>query len=370
MKTFAQAAALAAFLFSAPSASQEVGDGSEAPRWVQEESVDLGTFLEGETAKGKFEFENPREQAHEIRSVHASCTCSKARVVVGDRIYTVENEPRPNTLYRTQTVDGVEQKEEVAAIPVGPGEKGRVEVEIDLRGINGPKEATITLNTSDEKQSVLTLRAKAVATQFFNVMPPEVNFNQMNWKDEREFLVQITSPIRGDFEIVGHDELPKQMAIEYHKEMRGDQAVWIVEGKYGPNVDPDAPGGIIQLHTDVEGRKVPIRVIAFVTGPLEVRPGTWLGLGRIRKGEGTTGTYEFEPTDADFDLQLEGFELSGLTIDEKFVSVTSRKEGKILYVDVTISPDAPQRLVRGDLTLRLNHPAAAVQQLQFNGFVR
>ena len=91
--------------------------------------------------------------------------------------------------------------------------------------------------------------------------------------------------------------------------------------------------------------------------------------GRIPAGQGATKEVEIEPTD-DFDLQVEKIELNNLTVDPALVKVSSRKEGKILKLVLEISPDAPKRLVRGDLTVHLNHPAVKVQEFQFNGFVR
>ena len=126
---------------------------------------------------------------------------------------------------------------------------------------------------------------------------------------------------------------------------------------------------MITFDTDVQNRKVQLRVMAWVQGPLEVRPGGFVPFGLIRQGEGMTKEIEFEPTD-DFDLQIESVKLSNLTIDEDLVQVSTSKVGKVCKLAITISPDAPRRLVRGDVRVELNHPAAKVQEIQFNGFVR
>jgi len=345
-------------------------DGAVPNGWVEAPSIDLGTHLEGEVARGKWTFKNPSDKPQSINSFQPSCTCSKVTVHIGGKMYRIENQPKPHTLYRVSLDEkGVETKEMVEAVPVGAGEAGEIDVEMDLRGVNGTKEASAIVHTTDEKNLVLTLKAKATAAQFFQVVPPEINLNKMNWQEKREFAVRITSPIQKDFAITGLDPLPEKMEVKYRKEMNGDAAVWIVEGTYGPGVDPRAGGGMINFKTDVQNKTVQLRVIAWVEGPLNIRPGGFIPLGRIPAGQGATKEVELEPTD-DFDLQVEKIEFSNLTVDPSLVKVSSRKEGKILKLVLEISPDAPKRLVRGDLTVHLNHPAVKVQEFQFNGFVR
>lgn len=355
-------------LLALPVAAQQGAEGSQP--WFEQPEIDLGTHLEGEIAKGRWEFTNPTGETKRLTHLQASCTCAKAVVHVGGARYVLENQPHPNSIYRVDDVEGAEVKEHVEAIPVEAGEEGSIEFHIDLRGVNGVKEATVVIQTDDEKNRVLTVKAKATATQFFLVMPPEINLNKMNWKEQRQFTARITSPIQPDFELTGIGEpLPDQMKVEYRKEMRDGAATWIVDGTYGPNVDPNAGGGVITFDTDVQNRKVQLRVMAWVQGPLEVRPGGFVPFGLIRQGEGMTKEIEFEPTD-DFDLQIESVKLSNLTIDENLVQVSTSKTGKVCKLSITISPDAPRRLVRGDVRVELNHPAAKVQEIQFNGFVR
>ena len=242
-------------------------------------------------------------------------------------------------------------------------------LEVDLRGVTGAKEATLQVVTDDESMRSMSLVARAIATQFFRLVPPEISLNRMRWDEQRNFRAEITSPVQPGFEITGMEDVPEKMSIEYRKEMRGDAAVWIVEGTYGPDLDPASSGGIVQFKTDVEGRKVGLRVMAWVEGPLEVKPGTFVPFGMIRKGQGATKEVEFVVND-DFDLQIEKVEFKNLSIDSSLVSSKTVKDGKNCKLEITISADAPRRLVRGDVVVTLNHPAAKTHELQFNGFVR
>ncbi len=353
----------------------EPGEGESSSSWFESSSIDLGRYLEGEVAKGEFSFKNPDDKPFNILGLQPSCTCSQVAVRIGDKFYQVTNDPHPNTMYLVDErepekgQDARDLRQEVEAIPVGPGTEGKIEMQMDLRGVNGSKEASITLRTDDPENPAIQLKARAMASQFFRLVPPEVNLNKMNWQEQREFSVQITSPIQEDFEITGHADLPEKMEIEYTKEMRDGRATWTVRGTYGPNVDPKAGGGIVQLETNVEGRRVPLRVMAWVEGPLEVRPSTFVTFGRIKRGTEVSRVIEFEPTD-DYDLQIESVEFKNLSIDEGLVTAEVTKDGKVCKLEIKISKDVPRRLVRGDITVKLNHPAAAEQELQFNGFVR
>ncbi|MGE0143248.1 MAG: hypothetical protein AB7I19_06565 [Planctomycetota bacterium] len=370
----------AAWLTFSPVVAQDLGGVRQPPGaptpttgrndWVEAPELDLGTHLEGEVARGSWRFKNPTAAPQQIKSFQPSCACSKAVIRLGDRSYRVENQPRPNTIYRITTGEGgAEVKEMVEVVPIAPHEEGSVDVEIDLHNVSGAKEATITVHTSDENNRLLMLKARAVATQFFRISPPEVSLNKMRWDEKKEFEVRINSPLQKDFSITGHDPLPDRMEISYTKEMVGEEAWWVVKGSYGPNVDPKAGGGVINLRTDVQGKSVQVRVSAFVEGPLTITPGSFVPLGRISATEGLTREIEITPN-SDFDLQAESIEVKNLSVEDKFVAVDSHKDGKVLKIRIVVQPGAPKRLLRGDVTVKLNHPSLPIQEFQFNGFVR
>jgi hypothetical protein len=198
-------------------------------------------------------------------------------------------------------------------------------------------------------------------------MPREINLNKMTWEDKREFTCRITSPVQDDFEITGHGPLPVSMEVSYRKEMENGKAVWHVDGTYGPGADPSSPGGMITFNTDLKDKTVDMRIVAFVQGPLAITPGTFIPFGLVRRGKGATKEILIEPTN-DFALEFVEVKFSGLTVAEEYVKVEQSKEGKALKLTITISPDTPRQMVRGDLIVKLNHPAIEVQEFQFNGF--
>lgn len=350
--------------------------GPSPNSWFERTRVDLGTFIEGEVGVGKFPFKNPSSESHRISHLQPNCQCAKAQVVVGGRRYVVENDPVPQTIYRLETVDGKDERTKVKHIVVAGGESGHVEVHLDLKGIKGQKEAFVSMRTSDEKLPMTTVTARAKGVAFFKVVPPDVNLNKMTWDEKREFSFEISSDVQADFEVTEVDSTNEELVVTAKtKSMRGDRAVWRIDGRYGPNVSPRGGGGVLKVKTNVKNPKnnvfktKDVRVIAMVEGPMTVRPGTFLPLGRIKRKVGASKVVEFEPN-GQFDLQFEGVELENLSVDKKWVSVATSKEGKVLKLELKVEPGAPRRLIRGDIKVTLNHPAVKEKALQFNGFVR
>ena len=131
-----------------------------------------------------------------------------------------------------------------------------------------------------------------------------------------------------------------------------------------------AGGGVLKFHTDVQGGATfNVRVMAFVQGPLEVKPGSFLTLGLIRKGTTLKKEIAFEPND-DAKLATTEMKFEKMTMAEEFVTVTSRQEGNKVIVELAVSDKAPAGLLKGDLVVGLNHPLVKEKRIMFNGFVR
>lgn len=362
---------LAGLLVTALSTASIAAQEGTAP-WFEQEQLDLGRFVEGEVAEGEFQFRNPTGADQSIVSIKASCSCTSLVIFVGDERYTVEKNPAPNSIYHW-TLDestGRNNKQLVESIPVPEGAEGRVEVDIDLRNVRGRKSAAITFGLTDSENPAVAIQATAFAAQFFRLEPSEIRLEEMSFDEAREFTARVTSPVQPQFEITGMDPLPKGMTATYRKTEGPDgSAIWVVNGTYGPDIDPSAGGGVIRLRTNVQNRRVDVRVIAYVQGPLTVEPSSFIQFGKIKRAEGKTKTVRIVPA-ADFDLQIEDLTIEGSQLDEQYLEVTHEKVDGAIELTVTIKPDAPRSLVRGVIRLQLNHPAKREQTISFNGFVR
>jgi hypothetical protein len=110
-------------------------------------------------------------------------------------------------------------------------------------------------------------------------------------------------------------------------------------------------------------------VLAFVQGPLDVKPGGFLTLGLIRKGKPIMKNIVFEPNDG-VDLHATALVFEKLTLSKDFIKATQRKDGIKLIVELSIAKNAPTGLVKGELIVKLNHPLIKEKRIMFNGFVR
>lgn len=351
---------------AAPGASAEPSGGNE---WFEWTKLDLGTFFEEEDAIGTFKFTNPHSETHKLSKLVPSCSCAKALVRVGDRKYTVGAN---KVLYRVEdNDDGTQSKIRVEHIDVEPEQSGELEVHMSLTGFKGKKDATLGLELSDEDLSSVSLSWSATAATFFHVNPPEVNLNEMSWSDTREFQFTVTSPLKEDFNITGHENLEPGMKVEYSKNMRDGKAEWTVRGSYGPGAR-EPGGGMIVLKTDTK-QNATARVVAFVKGPLTMVPGGFVGLGHIKKDEGKEVEITLTPN-GEFDLQVEKLEIVrfGLRDEDqrKFVEFDHEKRDSNVVVKIRVLEGMKPAYLTGVLKIHLNHPGAKSKEVMFNGFVR
>lgn len=352
-------------------APQQAKPGSGGNSWFAVTSQDLGTFFGQGEATGIFKFKNPTDQAIDWRTLTGSCQCAKATVRVGGRTYELSSKPNPNILTRVTKVAGQpDQIERVQQISIEPGAEGEVEVHLDMNGITGPKQATLDVHTTDPVLPHFKLMFNANGAQLFAVSPSEVNLNKMTWNETREFSVTVTSPMQKDWKVLRMDDAGKVFSATWEKVVTGDTTAWVIKGKYGPVDGDTAGGGVLKFHTDVQGGATfNVRVLAFVQGPLEVKPGAFLTLGLIRKGKEMKREIVFEPNDG-FQLAAASTKFEKLTMSEEFVTATSHQDGNKLIVELMISDKAPAGLLKGDLVVALNHPIVKEKKIMFNGFVR
>lgn len=362
-----------------PGQSSPFEEGGENS-WFKMTRKHLGTYYEEEEATGKFEFKNPNGEEKKITGLQASCQCTKALFTIGDRRYTLGNEPVNNSIHRiTKNAAGEEEKERVTFIMLGPKEAGTIEVHMKMAGHQGDKDASLEVQTDDEKLPSTRLQFRATGATYFVVDPPDVNLNELTWKDRREFTFHVSSPLKPDFKLVGLDKTPPKTEVKFEKEATGNS--WRVSCAYGPNLEEKDGGGEISFATDLNGKQVKMRFAALVRGPLKMEPTGFASFGAVRAGTEGKLVVNLWPTD-DFALQVTKVEFEGLSLDEKFIQVkmnanvpfkdpmTKEERKNVAQVEIIVSKDTPKTTVRGKVKITTNHPQVPTRELQFNGFVR
>jgi hypothetical protein len=343
-----------------------LGGNSWFPVTVRE----LGTFYGQGEAVGMFKFKNPHNDAIEWRSMQPSCQCASAEIRVGDRTYRVMAKPTRRVVRVTKLPGQPEKLENVGSITIGPGEEGVVETRLNMRNITGLKSATLDIHSTDpvEPQCKLTFRATGAA--LFTISPKEVNLNKMTWNETREFSVIVSGSATKDWEIRGMDDAGEAFDVTWEKISGTAVTSYKISGKYGPVSDENGGGGVLKFRTNLNGAaSFNVRVLAFVQGPLEVKPGGFLTLGLIRKGKATTKNIIFEPNDGT-DLKATSLVFEKTSLAKEFITATQRKDGNKLIINLSVSENAPTGLVKGELVVKLNHPLVKEKRVVFNGFVR
>jgi len=349
-------------------AKREVG-ASGGNSWFPVTVRDLGVFYGKGEAVGQFKFSNPHDSEISWRGLNPSCQCASADIRIGDRHYRVIGKPQKRVVRVIKKANEPERLENVASIMIGPKESGTIETRLNMQNITGAKSATLEIHSTDPVEPQTRLTFRATGAELFSVSPKEVNLNKMTWNESREFSVVVSSAKPG-WEILSMDDAGPAFDVKWEKTAAGTRTAYKITGTYGPVNDESGGGGMLKFRTNVNGSATfNVRVLAFVQGPLEVKPGGFLTLGLIRKGKPISKNVVFEPNDG-VDLQATSMEFEKLTIGKDFIKASQRKDGTKLVVELAIADNAPTGLVRGELVVKLNHPLIKEKRIMFNGFVR
>jgi|GEM_PF-4357050 len=361
----------------ADQAAQMVGKGSKASggnSWFPVTVRELGTFYGSGEAVGQFEFKNPQSTPVDWVSLQPSCQCARAEITIGsgkaERVYRVIAKPQKRLVRVTRPAGKPEQLENVAKITIGPEESGTVTTRLDMNKITGGKMATLDIHGTDPVEPHTKLTFRATGAQLFSVSPKEINLNKMTWNETREFSVTVSSTMEKDWEIRSVDKPSSAFDVKWEKVKNGDYTAYRISGTYGPVNSEVAGGGMLKFRTSMKnGASFSVRVLAFVQGPLDVKPGGFLTLGLIRAGKPVKKAITFTPNDG---VELMATELifEKMTLKPGLVTATQRKDGDNLIVELAVADDAPKGLVKGELVVKLNHPLVKEKRIMFNGFVR
>jgi hypothetical protein len=352
----------------APSGGNQSARGGNS--WFPVTVRELGTFYGKGEAVGTFNFKNPHNDAVEWRSMQPSCQCASAEIRIADRIYRVIAKPKKRVVRVTKIAGKPDKLENVGSITVGPGEEGVIETRLNMHNITGVKSATLSIHSTDPVEPQLKLTFRATGAALFSISPKEVNLNKMTWNETREFSVIVSGSATKDWEIYSMDDAGEAFDVKWEKTGSGKVTTYKITGKYGPVSDENGGGGVLKFRTNLNGAaSFNVRVLAFVQGPLEIKPGGFLTLGLIRKGKAATKNIVFEPNDGT-DLKATALVFEKTSLAKEFITATQRKDGDKLIIDLSVSENAPTGLVKGELVVKLNHPLVKEKRIIFNGFVR
>lgn len=338
-----------------------------ASPWFAATHADLG--VGSGVVRGTLEFRNPQGHAVVWRGLTGNCACSKATVHVGGGRYELRHQPVANQLVRIEPpAEGPEQVVPVAEIPIPAGAAGRVEVELNLNGIVGTKQALLDIHTDDPAMPHARLTFAATAAARFQVSPPEVPLGSMRWDETRAFEVTVVADAV-DWRILRMEDVPAGKATWTRSTVDGRTA-WTIHGSYGPLTAQQAGATQWTFHTDLDGGATfEVRLLAEVVQPISVRPGKFLGLGLVAPGAVVEREFTLAASDGK-DLRATSVGFASLSLPASAATATIRQDGAQVVVTVRITAPSSRGRVQGDVVVALDHPVVPEQRIPFQGFVR
>ena len=320
-------------------------------------------------AVGRFPFQNPKDGDIEWREFGASCACSHLEFVVGDRHYWLK--PKPRELVQLVAKAGSTEVERVPVdfIPVHGGERGSVEVHVELTASIPKKSVSIDIHTTDAELPQMRLQVDASHGDALVLTPPEVELGAVLPGEVREFAVEVHASGRKDFTLEPPTQLPAGIHVECSKATSNNISVWTIRGTYGPYEAGKGGAATLKFSTNLkEQTSVDLRVNGVVALPVSVWPG-FLTMGRIDPTAEKRMQVRFHANDG---TDLEATKVTFANLSPQAAKVESKvtKDGKDVLVEVVVPIGATVGLLRGDLLVELNHPKASSFKVLFNGFVR
>jgi len=330
------------------------GDQSTPKAWFSKVFHDEGTVFEGAKISHVFPFKNPTAEPHVIKVMQKTCACAMAWLVWdGKEVNYLDVAVHP--------------------ITVPPGGEGGIKVLLDMTGIRGLKDGTVTMVTDDPQTPSTTVKYQATGVHYFEVTPPSLSFGELSWKEHKEFSFTVTSSHVKQWSILKIGTLPEGIRLQEPQRSEADgKIVYKVSGTIGPDLPPGPAGGTVRLHTDFKDFVIEVMVAADVKQPYTIAPKGFFSFGLVRQAKGSPERLiEIENKDPEHRLELLGAALEDLNRPSKHYRLEVREgtAGKIELV-MQIRPGAPQGLIRGNIVLRLSHPKAPRQVIGFSASVR
>ncbi|MEQ1631037.1 MAG: hypothetical protein ABL997_01600 [Planctomycetota bacterium] len=340
--------------------------------WVLESTQTIEVAAGATDVIGTFTFSNPGDQPVEFREINASCTCTSSTIRVGDRTYVLI--PKPKSLLQVIASPEGEKRVPVTAIPIGAREQGEFELHLDMQGAGTSKSVSLDVHTTDPASPMLHLTIHALGQRVLILEPEEVDLGTLEPRAKRDFTVTARSKVVADFQIEDNTSLPANVTATWEKSMVDGRALWTLRGTYTASdkksaAEPQSDATFLKFATDISTEKqFTIRLVAKIGRPVEVTP-TFLSLGQLRQGTKRTESLRFQRTDGNA-LEATAVKFENLSVSDQFITATTKKDGAVVVVEITISESTPRGLVRGDIVVELDHPQSKQHRILFNGFVR
>jgi hypothetical protein len=332
--------------------------------WIQPVDIDLGKHRLGEEVKAVFEFQNPREQQHLIRSIQSSCSCQKL---------VLEMDGKRRQLPKALS----------APIPIPPGAKGKIEAYIEIE-VLGVRFTNVQLRIDDPELPFIDLQVQTQGVMDFIVQNAgkqveDVFLGSWGMKEAKSFELEVAALDGKAFEITRVVDLPEGFHVRY-KALGEDRMRWRVFGEAGPGLAEGSFKQQIRLETQ-GGKQVQFGLSGIVRAPFKLTP-SFLSFGQVERGKSHRQSVQIESLEAGFSVEVARLEWVELTLRER-----GKKPRKLPHsamqlelsnepgfakasIDIELPASTPAGAIKGTFRVHFKNTKVPPRIVSFNAFVR
>ena len=336
----------------------------------------FGKVMQGDVLTHKFRMQSSGEEDLVIKQAKPTCGCTVAQIMVEEGGAMVPYQ---------------------YGKPIAPGKKVEIEATLHTQNKRGHASSKINMTTNDPRgQTILNLEADV--DPFFQVNPPNVNFNQMSAKDTATDKITVTTT-KGDRVKLSavKDNMPQGLKIDVKpldadadgKATRFEVVITagpgLNEGNLAYSVplrsDAPIPGGEKMPNGQMPTYEVSATIMARVMGAISFNP-AFVSLGLIRPGQTLSRSVRITSHDAAFKLSdvvtdakvsIQGRDTVEWEFAKNFTKVVRPVAGEnSVDVEVTLTgmPDSLSGSFSGNLVITIGHPEKPEIKLPITGVCR
>ena len=355
--------------------SQDVDPNSKA-RLTYEFGTDtknFGKVMQGDVLNHKFALQSSGEEDLVIKQAKPTCGCTVAQVMI------------------EETAGNFVPYQYGKAIP--PGRKVEIGAQLHTQNKRGHAGSKINIFTNDPRgQTILSLEAEV--DPFFQVNPPNINFNNLSAKDTATDKLVVTTTKGDRVKLTAiKDNMPQGLKIDLNPldaDAEGKATRFEMVVTAGPGLNEGNLAYAVPLRSDFAipgGEKLPngqaptyeiqATVMARVTGAISFNP-AFVSLGLIRPGQTLSRSVRITCHDPEFKLTDPKIAIQGRDTPDwefaKYFSPLVRPVAGENSVDVELTlngmPDTLSGSFSGMLVIQLGHPEKPEIKLPITGVCR
>ncbi len=355
--------------------AQDVDPNSKARLTYEfgSDTKNFGKVMQGDVLNTKFAMISSGEEDLVIKQAKPTCGCTVAQIMA-------------------QEADGTMTPYQFGK-PVPPNRKVEISATLHTQNKRGHAGSKINIFTNDPRgQTILSLEAEV--DPFFDVNPPNINFNTLSAKDTATDKLTIHTTKGDKVKLTAvKDNMPAGLKIELKPQdadADGKATRWEMEATAGPGLNEGQIAFSVPLKSDMPipgGEKMPngqvptyettATVMARVTGAISYNP-QFVSLGLIRPGQALSRSVRITSHDAEFKLtdpkvSIQGRDTAEWEFAKYFTPVVRPVAGEnSVDVEVTLNgmPESLSGSFSGMLVIQLGHPEKPEIKLPITGVCR